>query len=323
MLCKRTKYYIKRSIGMFNHLRNSTMDRSAKILILTYHRILPKVKFNPLNTIISLRIFHKQIDKLVKKYDIVSLSEAVNQCKIGSAKAKIQIVLTFDDGYQDNYEVVYPILKQKGLPATYFIAPDYIGIKNSLWDYEIFKILYNNRNLHKINIGGKDISQNIFQSRLFFIFSIIERIKSLDSNSRQKFLEIFRNEVQEKEINDYLSDKCMTWDQIEELSLNDMEIGSHGLTHSSLARIPFDEAVQEITRSKEIIENNIKKKCIYFAFPFGSKKDYNSELIDYIKNAGYQACLLNTHGYNHIKKDAFCFRRIIMEDTTNLDYLLG
>ena len=104
---------------------------------------------------------------------------------------------------------------------------------------------------------------------------------------------------------------------------NGMEIGSHSLSHRSLARIPLEEAIKEITKSKQVIEGNTKKNCAHFAFPFGSEADYSEVLVGHVKRAGFETCLLNIHGYNHLREDTFCLRRIIMTESTDPAYLLG
>jgi peptidoglycan/xylan/chitin deacetylase (PgdA/CDA1 family) len=318
-----SKHYIKRNIRKINHLKNSIADSSPKLIILVYHRVLPEYKFSPFNTIISLKTFTKQIDILAKKYPIIPLSDSVNQCKSGYVKNRIQTVLTFDDGYRDSYEIIYPILKEKGLPASFFIATDYINSSKPIWVDELVKILSINTDIRRIEIADKLIHQKIMQPRLSFIYSLVDSMKSLTSKGRQNILNLLNEQAGKKIIPDYLNDRCITWEQAKLMSANGMEIGGHGTSHSSLSRISFTEATQEIRKCKEIIENNIKISCRNFAFPFGCQKDYNQKLIDYVKDVGFQACLLNIHGYNRIKKDTFCFRRIIMEETTDLDYLLG
>jgi len=323
ILLKTSKRYIKRNIRKINHLKNSITDPLPKLIILVYHRVLPEFKFNPFNTIISLKTFTKQIDILAKKYPIISLSDSINQCKSGYVKDKIQVVLTFDDGYRDSYEIIYPILKEKGLLASFFIVTDYIDNNRPIWIEELVKILYINKDIRRVEVAGKVICQEIMQPRLSFVYLVVDSMKSLTCEARQNILNSLNEQANKKIIPDYLNDRCITWEQAKLMSTNGMEIGGHGLSHGSLSRISFNEATQEIKKCKEIIENNIKTSCRNFAFPFGCPKDYNQKLIDYVKDVGFQACLLNIHGYNHIKKDAFCFRRIIMEETTNLDYLLG
>ncbi len=120
-----------------------------------------------------------------------------------------------------------------------------------------------------------------------------------------------------------MKDRCMSWQEVKKMSAAGMEIGSHSLSHRSLAMIPFTQAAEEIKKSKETIEYNIKKPCRYFSFPYGGGQDYNKALADYAKEIGYETCLLNTHGYNYIKNYSFCLRRIIMEESTNIAHLLG
>ena len=195
---------------------------------------------------ISFETFVTQINKLSKRYPIISLTEAVNQIKSGNFHSDIQAVLTFDDGYLDNYEIVFPYLKKRNISAVFFL------------------------------------STNIIEKEHF-----------------------------------------ITWEQAREMSQEGMEIGSHGITHQSLTQMSYAQACEEIKKSKFVVENKIGSACHHFSFPYGSKRDFNGSLIQEVKRGGYQTCLLNIHGYNHLKPDSFCFRRIIMDEYMPLDYLLG
>lgn len=317
---RRYYYEIKRKI---NHWKNLLVDSKPKLLILVYHRILPQVKFNPLYTIISLEAFIKQIDILARKYPVISLRDAINQCQSGLAKSKTQVVLTFDDGYRDNYEIVFPILKQKGLAATFFLVTDYIDSNRPLWDWEIITIVNNDKTINCVRIEDKIIYQKDKESRLFFALRVFDKMKSMNTETRQKIIDFLKDNSKNNLLYGYTKDSCITWEQARKMSQDGMEIGNHSISHGSLSKIPLDEAKYEIRKSKEVIENNIKKPCIHFAFPFGSQRDYNQNLLDCVKNVGFRSCLLNIHGYNHIKRDSFCFKRIIMEEFTDLKYLLG
>ncbi len=305
------------------HWKSLLTDHKPKLLVLAYHSVLPEAEFDPLGTVVSLKTFNKQIDWLAAKFPVISLNEAINQCKTSIAKSTTQVALTFDDGYRDNYEIVYPILKRKGLPATYFIVTDYIGKDMPLWYNQLFELLYKNKHLRTIVVADKVIHRNIMQPRLYFIFSVMERIKSLGSLERQRIIDSLEESVDKRPVLRHPDNRCMDWEQVKEMSKNGFEIGSHSLTHTSLSRLPFEEARQEIIKSKQAIEENLKKTCRHFAFPFGSKNDFNQELINCVKEAGFMSCLLNVHGYNHIEKGSLCFKRIIMEEATNLTHLFG
>lgn len=306
------------------HWNNLLTDPAPKLLILTYHRILPEIKFNPLKTIVSLNTFIKQIDVLTKKFSIISLSEAVSQMREGQVKNKIQVVFTFDDGYRDNYEIVFPLLSKRKLPAVFFISTDYVGSNMPLWDWEIIIRMTIYGDINEIKTPKSIFKRRINESRSSFAFRIFEEMKSADIGTVQNILGFLRKETAAKTgFHDFKGDGFMNWTHIRQMSQAGMEIGAHGTTHRPLLRIPFGEAVDEIRKSKLSIENNTGKPCLHFSFPFGSQKDYNRALIDSVKDAGFQTCMLNIHGYNHMERDGFCFKRIIMENSTDIKHLLG
>lgn len=250
------------------HWASTVFDHAPKLLILAYHRVLPDVGHDPMRMVIRLKTFIEQIDRLALRYPVVSLADAANQCLQARPRARLQVALTFDDGYWDNYEMVFPVLNKKGLSAVFFIATDHID-------------------------GCAEFSDG----------------RVLDKKTGA--------------VHDYIKDRFISWDEARAMSRAGMEIGSHGVSHRSLAVMPAEEARDEIRKSKEKIELNLRKRCEHFAFPFGSKRDYNQSLIDYVREAGYGTCMLNVHGYNHFSSDIFCFRRIIMEEATSISHILG
>jgi peptidoglycan/xylan/chitin deacetylase (PgdA/CDA1 family) len=258
-------YAVRRGIA---HWKNATIDTAPKLLILAYHRVLPDAGLDPLRIVVTLKTFIKQLDNLAMKYPVISLNDAPGQYSRHKGNAKIQIALTFDDGYWDNYEIVFPILKKMGLPASFFLTTDYVDGKARFADKRL--------------IDGRTGREH-----------------------------------------NHINDRFISWQEARAMSNAGMAIGSHGTSHHSLADMPFQEAREEIKRSKEIIEGNIKRACSHFAFPFGSAKDYNEQLVDLVAKAGYRSCLLNIHGYNHFENDNFYLKRIIMEESTNVAHILG
>jgi peptidoglycan/xylan/chitin deacetylase (PgdA/CDA1 family) len=295
-----------------------------KLLVLVYHRILPEVTFNPLNTIVSVRTFIQQLDILACKYPMISLQDAMAQCRSGRETAGVQVVLTFDDGYWDSYEVAFPILQRKGLPAAFFLVTNYIGSNRPVWDWEIVMLLNAHREITDVEVEGVALRQKRNEPRATFAGRVLEQIKSANMETTIKTVEVLKRRLRHRSGSRSLEDGgCMTWEQVRKMRQGGMEVGSHGLSHRSLARIPLGEAVWEITKSKQEIEDNTKASCAHFAFPFGSKSDYSPVLVEHVKRTGFETCLLNIHGYNHLMEDAFCLKRIIMTESTDLAYLLG
>ena len=93
-----------------------------------------------------------------------------------------------------------------------------------------------------------------------------------------------------------------------------ISFGAHTVTHPILTRMPFAEAVVEIVASKEIIESKLGRPVRLFAYPNGTRDDFNDQIKQVIREAGFACAVTTIDGSNSIDTDPFEFRRI-----TNLD----
>lgn len=89
-------------------------------------------------SILSTRpsLFENQMRFLKKKkYNVMSLGKLIDHIRSHTKPPPGSIVLTFDDGYKNNYEVAFPVLKSLKFTATFFIVTEYVG-KRSTWDQD-------------------------------------------------------------------------------------------------------------------------------------------------------------------------------------------
>ena len=96
-------------------------DRAS---ILMYHSISDRQNFF---SAVSPEVFNKQMAYLAaKKQEVILLVELVRRL---GAREQLggSVILTFDDGYHDNYTTVFPLLKQYNFPATIFVTTNLIG----------------------------------------------------------------------------------------------------------------------------------------------------------------------------------------------------
>lgn len=286
--------------------------------IFLYHRVLPEVKFNPLQTLVTIKTFEKQLEGIASRYSILSMSETLRRIN-EKIPFKNHAVLTFDDGYSDNYDIVFPILKKKGIPALFSIVTNYIGSGRPLWDWEVLMLLHQNDAVRLIDIGKEKLKRRFLEYPLTFGYRIIERLKGASLSEIESVIQQLKTGAGEIPRPCATSgfgprnDICMNWDEIRELHRHGMEIASHSLSHRSLARLPAEEATKEISESKTILEKNAGIKCHYFCFPFGSPSDISDSLRKKTKEAGYCGALLNVQGINDRIPNPFGLKRMIMK----------
>ena len=102
-------------------------DIKERVLILYYHSINKRLgKYYYLKT--PPDVFKKQMNLIKDCCQVISLNELVKKVKHGQ-KIKDCVIITFDDGFKDNYTTAYPILYKYDLPATFFITTSFVGKK--------------------------------------------------------------------------------------------------------------------------------------------------------------------------------------------------
>src|SRR5262249_11421507 len=99
----------------------------ARALILTYHRVVPEITHDPFQMQVTAQRFAQHLDYLRQTYPVVSVGDLVEQLRSRALRQRRQVVLTSDDGYEDNYRHAAPLLQRHGLTAAFYLTAGYIG----------------------------------------------------------------------------------------------------------------------------------------------------------------------------------------------------
>ena len=266
--------------------------KNSHIIILAYHRVYPK-KDNFFVPYVSPEEFENQIKYLQKYFKIFSLEELVNflkNSKICNEEYKNIAVITFDDGYKDNYIYAYPILKRHRIPATIFLTTDYIGEDRLFWWDEVGYIICNTKKdkINIPNIGEYSLNNNEEKNNCVVIIS--EKLKKFPNKLKNEYISILQNKCNVT-IPPGLGEKMvLSWGEIHEMKDNGVNFGAHTKTHPILTNEILNEAEKEIVDSKKTIEKHLKIEIILFAYPNGS---FNDEIIQLVKNNGFN-CAVST-----------------------------
>jgi peptidoglycan/xylan/chitin deacetylase (PgdA/CDA1 family) len=89
----------------------------------------------------------------------------------------------------------------------------------------------------------------------------------------------------------------LSWDEVREMADLGFDIGSHTLSHPNLAAIPRDQARREIVDSRKVIEDKIGRAVPWFAYPFGGRDKFRTDLLPFIAEGGYEACFSGFGGF--------------------------
>ena len=281
--------------------------KHATARILYYHRV--NDEGDPLFAAISPRLFEQQMRHLARYHKVASISEIMRHLEDGESPETL-IGITFDDGYQDNYEYAFPILQRYGLPATIFLTTGSIDSREPLWFERLAEaIKITTREYLDLEI---DIPQRFWmrtlEERLASnrqIFLLLRSIGNVERN--QRLLEILKHLGAERE--SARKNKMLTWDQIRVMKANRINFGGHTVTHPFLSRLTPSETLWELSESKRRIEEELQQPVRYFAYPNGREEDFAAANAETLRTVGYQAAMTTIWGMNYPATDRMQLKR--------------
>ena len=244
-------------------------------LILCYHSINDSNNpaIFPAN-ITRTDCFTRQMQHLSDNCNVISLEELVNNRK--SFRDRPHVVITFDDGYKDNYTNAYPVLMKYRLPATMFLATDYIGTGKVKTEDAVSHSLLTNE-IKEIEIKSMGIKKmfKTLSDKKSILTQICYSLNKMDVKNRQDVInELNSNLPPQRERNDEV---MLSWNDVNAMDRKLISFGSHSAQHNNMTKISREEQVKEIRDSKSVIENNVETSDDYLmelvnAFDLASSK---------------------------------------------------
>ena len=252
------------------------------ITVICYHRVA-NIPIDTWKLAVKPELFEDQIRYLKENYLILRSDEEWN-----IAEGKRAAIITFDDGYEDSYTELLPILEKYQVPATVFVATCNLDSNKEFWWDELERIIsFANESVTKIRRFGLDIPIASACEKEKACYQIHPYLKKMDHKERDKWLRKLADELDASKERSYCH--SLTSLQLRELSNSPLiTIGGHTITHSSLAMETLDEQRWEIVESKKVIESIIRKPIEVFSYPFGQKSDFSDETVEVAIKAGFK-----------------------------------
>ena len=225
---------------------------------------------------------------------------------------KNAVAITVDDGYQDFYDIAYPLLKELNIKATLFVTTGFVDREIWLWPDKV-KYVLEGIEFISSEQAEKDClySQGqVSRERQEVLWNeIVNELLTWDNKSKELWIEKFSKDFNvEIPIQPPLEYAACSWSQLAEMQDTTIDIEPHSVTHPSLAKVDEHTLVQEIKGSMQCLNNHIEPREHIFCYPNGSTHDINSAVINAVENAGYRAAVVAFHDHDDLN-DPFALRR--------------
>jgi peptidoglycan/xylan/chitin deacetylase (PgdA/CDA1 family) len=298
--------------GLLSLIRKSPRRRSSAI-VLMYHRVLPAqpvdvapdhwehIRSLP-GIVVTPDVFDGQLTFLARHYNVISLGQLLQHLDSGSLLPPRTVVITFDDGWRDNYTYAFPLLKKHNLPATVFLTAGYIGTLNVFWPEQVIWYL---SNVDDPTVASADdlkdyahplVAELLRSSaaaagtkRMKVVERLINATKELPPAARAGVLAeceriSSRGGRQRKPVRVVLD-----WGEIAEMQAGGISFGSHGASHELLTLIDRVQQEQELLGSRRLLESRLGTAVDALAYPNGA---FDGELKRLAAQSGY-ACAVS------------------------------
>ena len=292
-----------------------------------YHRILTEKERRESYVQPGLYVyrdtFERQIEYLTRRFLILSFQEALKMWERKSADPDERYcIVTFDDGWRDNYEHAFPVLKKYGVPATIFLPTEFIGTNRWFWPDRLGYLLNHHYGL-KAEWNGLDSLSllkkkhpwlNGFETgnKEAIIDFLIEKAKQQSPEEIEEAIgelaSVLELEVPRERI-------LLNWEEVREMSREGISFGSHTLTHRILTTLSMEEMEHEIGASFRSLQVEGVNWTPVFCYPNGN---YTTAIAGHVKAAGFQAAVSTEPGLEKIREEnRFALKRInIHQDVT-------
>ena len=236
--------------------------------------------------------FKSDIDLLLKNY------EPIEPQNLFSVQKENSFLLTFDDGLEEVYSIIFPILKEKKIKAIFFINPDFVDNVQSLYKHDISIVISHLKN-SGFDSGKVGEICKILGIGFATTADFVQQLKKINFKERHKVDQILQLlDIDRKQ---YLQTQkpYISKAQIQEMMDAGFYFGGHTMSHPPLEQLTFEEQKNEIINSIQWLKDNFGIKYSLFAFPFsdrGRSKKLINALFEYDKD-------LLVFGNSGLKKD--------------------
>lgn len=248
----------------------SLIKLSGKRLLLPLYHVVSDDNLRHIKNLYSVRNtqqFINDIDFILKYYEPIGVESLVDPVNNQKDIKRNSVLFTFDDGLREVYEVIVPILKQKGIPAVFFINSDFADNKKLFHRYEASLLI---EEINHRNMSNKQINEiaSIFNNKPKNKDEICKAILDIDFSNKLLMDEIA--EILNYDFDEFLKTNkpYLTSEQIKNLINQGFAIGAHSKDHPEYYNISFNEQIKQTTESIQWIKSNFKQKYKLFAFPF-------------------------------------------------------
>lgn len=315
-------YQLMQVLGMNRLFRY--LNRRA-VTFITFHSVVTECageKWRPLRKPHTSEEFEAWLQGLADRYTFIDLERAIRIIEGVEEPINNAVVLTLDDAYRNNVEVVLPVLEKMSIPAVFYVPTGLVSDGKKLWvdtlDFffqkvaaERSKLVLTDETINFPKDSRNALSSEFRAVRRRWKSSLRDEVaffKKLDSFYQAA--RIGKAEIATFTASRDLWSALATWDELGvAVDSGLVTIGSHSVSHARLALADDETVAEELEQSKAAIEKITGFKCEHFAYPNG---EHNESTRAFALGSGYKSAVTSDSGRNSVGADPMTLKRLTL-----------
>lgn len=287
-------------------------SRGTEVCVLGFHRVLTKEQLHHSNSLEGMLIrevtFAKLLDYLRRTFDVISLEDFLKPGKTGPSRSKLRCLITFDDGWEDNYTTAYPWLKKFGLPATVFLTTGWTDRRVGPWMEHLVGVWKDPR--RREQLLSRWSAAEASPLRFLSLEMVIEYLKHMSTERRRQILARLLPAGEDDSLLGG-TEGMLTWAQVLAMSGNGIDFGAHTVSHPLLTYEDDKTVERELLVGKQVLEEKLRKKILAFAYPNGT---WDERVRRCVEQAGYCCAFTTDSRWHRSGRDLFTIPRNLIHE---------
>lgn len=329
ILTDRAKYgakcvvaFVLYSLGLLHLWKLISFRRRAVVLV--YHRVLPNDAadhtWSHRAIIVTRDTFERHMRLLRRHFCLLTIDEFEQKLLGRSPFDRPSCLVTFDDGWADNYTEAWPVLKRHGVPATVYLSVDFIGSAALFWQERLGALLFETWRRAQADRTFAGVARRVLEP-----YGLQEVLESRSRSARDEIRDTVRRRKQDaSRMKDAIAalsafvtaspdqrnvDTFMTWAQAREMACDGVSFGGHGATHRILTQLSPDELEDELGTVRRTMMRELHADVRTFSYPNG---DWNRDVAAAVLRERYTLAFVMDRGPVECGDNPMAVRRVNM-----------
>jgi peptidoglycan/xylan/chitin deacetylase (PgdA/CDA1 family) len=300
-----------------------TIAMRDKAVVLMYHRVLTAEERKRTGShpalVVDRDTFARQMQALKRWFRVLSEEEFAEQLARRAPFPRASCVITFDDGWRDNFTNALPILDAHQLPALIFLPVNYIGRQRIFWQEGLTHLLLRVTAEVRADPSRRHALQALLASAGIAhvtditgvdprpqILAVVASLKALTRTEMGALIDALARELGVS-MDDFAQiDGFIDWAQVAEMTRKRIAFGGHGAEHLLLTHVSPEEVVCEMRTARQVLEERLGQRLRSFSYPNGY---FTPGIVNTLQACGYRLGFSTDGGLVTCDDDPLTVRR--------------